>query len=141
MVGGLAIIDRIMARFRINILQVHNRGVRDGLILTMLDDAQESPRRPQIREIAKRPSSVLHSHVVANQSMVGMWPNSLERFFEQLVEPFQLDPADRPLLEAAARLQDVGYLINYDQHHKHSYHLILNSNLNGFNPSRVAIDR
>ena len=43
-----------------------------------------------------------------------------------------MDPADRPYLEAAARLQDVGYLINYDQHHKHSYHLILNSNLPGF---------
>ncbi len=38
MVTGLAIIDRIMARFKINLLQVHNRGLRDGLILTMIDD-------------------------------------------------------------------------------------------------------
>jgi exopolyphosphatase/guanosine-5'-triphosphate,3'-diphosphate pyrophosphatase len=35
------------------------------------------------------------------------------------------------LLECAARLQDVGYVINYDQHHKHSYHLIRNSRLPG----------
>ncbi len=28
-------------------------------------------------------------------------------------------------------LQDVGYLINYKQHHKHSYQLIVNSNLPG----------
>src|SRR5690606_9391565 len=46
---------------------------------------------------------------------------------------------DRPLLETAARLQDVGYLINYDQHHKHSYHLILHSRLPGFQPSELEI--
>ena len=53
------------------------------------------------------------------------------RIWEQLAEPLGLDPADRPLLECAARLQDVGYVINYDNHHKHSYHLIRNSRLPG----------
>jgi hypothetical protein len=42
-------------------------------------------------------------------------------------------------LETAARLQDVGYLINYDQHHKHSYHLILNSRLAGFRPRELEL--
>ena len=50
-----------------------------------------------------------------------------------------MDPADQPALEAAARLQDVGYLINYDQHHKHSYHLILNSRLPGFRPRELEL--
>ena len=36
-VAGLAIIDRLMRRFRVNRLQVHNRGIRDGLVLTMID--------------------------------------------------------------------------------------------------------
>ena len=40
--------------------------------------------------------------------------------------------ADRQLLMAAAMLQDVGYLIDYKQHHKHSYQLIVNSRLAGF---------
>lgn len=48
-----------------------------------------------------------------------------------MCEPFKLDPADRIILETAARLQDVGYVINYEQHHKHSYHLIRNSRLPG----------
>ena len=61
------------------------------------------------------------------------------RIFEQLAEPLGMDPADRPYLETAARLQDVGYLINYDQHHKHSYHLILNSNLPGFRPRELEL--
>ena len=43
------------------------------------------------------------------------------------------------MLEAAARLQDVGYLIDYDKHHKHSYHLILNSRLAGFRPQELDL--
>jgi exopolyphosphatase/guanosine-5'-triphosphate,3'-diphosphate pyrophosphatase len=61
------------------------------------------------------------------------------RLFEQLAERFELKAEDRPFLEAAARLQDVGYLINYDQHHKHSYHLILNSRLAGFRPRELEL--
>ncbi len=33
----------------------------------------------------------------------------------------------------------MGYLINYDQHHKHSYHLILHSRLEGFQPNELVI--
>ena len=36
-VAGLAVIDRMMRQFAVNLLQVHNRGVRDGLMLTMID--------------------------------------------------------------------------------------------------------
>jgi exopolyphosphatase/guanosine-5'-triphosphate,3'-diphosphate pyrophosphatase len=43
------------------------------------------------------------------------------------------------LLESAAWLQDVGYLINYEKHHKHSYHLILNSRLPGFKPHELEL--
>jgi len=42
-------------------------------------------------------------------------------------------------LEIAARLQDVGYVINYDQHHKHSYHLIRNSRLPGLRAHDVEL--
>ena len=41
-------------------------------------------------------------------------------------------PADeRLILEAAGLLHEVGYLINYERHHQHSYHLILHGNLRG----------
>ncbi len=59
--------------------------------------------------------------------------------YQQLAAAYELNPQDVTLLEAAARLQDVGYLINYDQHHKHSYHLILHSRLEGFQPSELEL--
>ncbi len=38
-VSGLAIVDRVMERFEVNMLQIHNRGVRDGLVLQMIEES------------------------------------------------------------------------------------------------------
>jgi exopolyphosphatase / guanosine-5'-triphosphate,3'-diphosphate pyrophosphatase len=136
-VPGLAVIDRLMRRLKVNRLQVHDRGVRDGLLLSMLDAAVGQPEvNPHDRDAAVERFAVAcgtdleHGRQVARLSA---------EIFAQLVEPFALDAEDRPLLEAAARLQDAGYLINYDQHHKHSYHLILNSRLAGFQPHELQL--
>jgi exopolyphosphatase/guanosine-5'-triphosphate,3'-diphosphate pyrophosphatase len=43
------------------------------------------------------------------------------------------------LLEGAAILHDIGYLINYAAHHKHSYHLIVHADLPGLTTREVAV--
>jgi exopolyphosphatase / guanosine-5'-triphosphate,3'-diphosphate pyrophosphatase len=137
-VAGLAIVDRVMDRLAVNILQIHNRGVRDGLLLTMIDQslghgssANLHDREAAIERLAVSAGGELeHGRHVAH--MAGL-------IFSQMTDVFKLDPADRLLLETAARLQDVGYLIDYDKHHKHSYHLILNSRLAGFQPHELEL--
>jgi exopolyphosphatase/guanosine-5'-triphosphate,3'-diphosphate pyrophosphatase len=52
--------------------------------------------------------------------------------WEQLAGPLGLKADDRELIESAALVANVGYLINFEGHHKHSYHLIRNSELPGF---------
>jgi exopolyphosphatase/guanosine-5'-triphosphate,3'-diphosphate pyrophosphatase len=136
-VPGLAVIDRLMRHLKVNRLQVHDRGVRDGLLLSMLDAAVGRPEvNPHDREAAvERFASVCGTDLEHGKQVAKL----SGQMFAQLCEPFSLDPEDRPLLEAAARLQDAGYLINYDQHHKHSYHLILNSRLAGFQPHELQL--
>ena len=48
-------------------------------------------------------------------------------------------PDDRQTLADAALLHDVGYHINYDQHHKHSYHLIVHAELLGMTPDEQVV--
>ncbi len=50
-----------------------------------------------------------------------------------------MTPVNRELLEAAALLHDVGYLVNYSKHHKHSYHLIVHSDLPGFTHREIDV--
>ncbi len=136
-VAGLAVIDRLMRHFEVNLLQVHNRGVRDGLILTMIDQQQgDVDQDPHNRETAiDRFAAACSGELVHGRQVARL----AGRIYQPLAQLYDLDPADQSLLEAAARLQDVGYLINYDQHHKHSYHLILHSGLPGFQPHELEL--
>src|SRR5262249_27717427 len=50
-VAAIAVVDRLMRRFKVNLLQVHSRGVRDGLLLTMIDNSLGTPStNPSDRE-------------------------------------------------------------------------------------------
>lgn len=136
-VAGVTIVDRVMRRFKVNRLQIHDRGVRDGLLLTMIDQslgatgADPHDQQAAIERFAAGCGCDLkHSRQTAR--LAGL-------MFEQLAEELGLAADDRRLLEAAAQLEDVGYLINYDKHHKHSYHLILNSRLPGFQPHELEL--
>ncbi len=136
-VAGLAIIDCLMQRFEVNSLQVHDGGVRDGLLLSMVQESGgvaapvPADREAGVEQFAVRCGvDLVHCRHVAHLAA---------RLFDQLAPRYDMPPADRALVRAAALLQDVGYLIDYEQHHKHSYHLILNSHLADFTPSELEI--
>jgi exopolyphosphatase/guanosine-5'-triphosphate,3'-diphosphate pyrophosphatase len=67
------------------------------------------------------------------------------RIFDQMRERLAESAAwlftdeNRQLLEGAALLRDIGYLVNYARHHKHTYHLIVHSDIGGFAPREVEI--
>ena len=139
-VAGLSIIDGLLKRFRCNTLVVHTRGVRDGLLREMIEEALGA---------AAGPADLAGQREAAIERLAAACSGELEhgrqvawlagRIFEQLAASLGLEPGDRDLLQWAARLQDVGYVINYDQHHKHSYHLIRNSRLPGVRPQDLEL--
>ena len=127
--AGLSIIDALMKRFRVNTLMIHTRGVRDGLVREMIDEALGTTvDDPAHRDAAIERLAAACSGELEHGRTVSLLAG---RIFDQLAAPLELMAGDKLLLECAARLQDVGYVINYDQHHKHSYHLIRNSRLPG----------
>jgi exopolyphosphatase/guanosine-5'-triphosphate,3'-diphosphate pyrophosphatase len=138
-VSGLAIIERIMVHLHVNVVQVHTRGVRDGLLLTMIQaslgvrrqNVSPEARRAAVEQFAKSCGVDLTFAKQVSRIAGSLWA--------QLAEPLGLRPADRDLIEAAALLANVGYLINFEGHHKHSYHLILNSELPGFEREQLRM--
>jgi exopolyphosphatase/guanosine-5'-triphosphate,3'-diphosphate pyrophosphatase len=135
-VAGLAIIERVMRHLRVNVVQVHTRGVRDGLLLTMVQQAAPASvstdeRRAAVEEFARNGGVDLpHARQVARIAG-SLW--------QQLAGPLALQLEDRELIESAALLANVGYLINFEGHHKHSYHLIRNSDLPGFERRQLQL--
>jgi exopolyphosphatase/guanosine-5'-triphosphate,3'-diphosphate pyrophosphatase len=148
-VAGLAVIERVMRHLHVNVVQVHTRGVRDGLLLTMIGSrhtpcavsygtTQRVPgvpateeRRAAVEEFAKNCGVDLQHARQVLRIAGSLW--------EQLAGPLELRLEDRELIESAALVANVGYLISFEGHHKHSYHLILNSELPGFERRQLQL--
>jgi exopolyphosphatase/guanosine-5'-triphosphate,3'-diphosphate pyrophosphatase len=123
------VIDCVMRYLKINVLQVHTRGVRDELLLTIIQGTPSQSMPPvEQRKAVER----FASHCGVDLEYGNQVARIAGELWHQLAVPLNLSNEDRPLLETAALLANVGYLINFDKHHKHSYHLIQNSELPGF---------
>jgi exopolyphosphatase/guanosine-5'-triphosphate,3'-diphosphate pyrophosphatase len=136
-VPGLMIIDRILKRFQVNVLQVHAYGVRDGLLMSMIENMQGTDGAGPLSsvEAIERFASACHVELEHARHAALL----TRHIYQGIAKRFDLPKEDLHLLEAAARLQDVGYLISYQGHHKHSYHLILHSRLETFRPHELAL--
>jgi exopolyphosphatase/guanosine-5'-triphosphate,3'-diphosphate pyrophosphatase len=135
-VAGVAIVDAVMQRLKVNTLRVHDRGIRDGLILSMIREiypqasaiAGKPPDRMQsVRAFAERCNyERAHSDHVARLAVQAFDQIAAQLAREGIVVGFESPPESaanhagaRALLEAAGVLHDVGYYINYEKHHKH----------------------
>jgi exopolyphosphatase/guanosine-5'-triphosphate,3'-diphosphate pyrophosphatase len=135
--AGLVVIERMMKLLRVNRLQIHDQGVRDGLLLRMIGrifngkfpgGQDNGDPLAGVKQFAAA-CGFEQQHALHVMHLAG-------QLFEQLQGPLQLRPGERLLLEAAALLHEVGYLINYEKHHQHSYHLIMHGNLRGLSPKQ-----
>ena len=135
--GGLVVAAEIMARLEARHLTVSGYGIREGLLLEMARvapkpaDPGEARERSVLSFAERCHYEVGHSHHVRDLAL---------QLFDAVGTRLGCDGADRRILADAALLHDVGYHINYENHHKHSYHLILHADLLGLAPEeQVAI--
>jgi exopolyphosphatase/guanosine-5'-triphosphate,3'-diphosphate pyrophosphatase len=136
-VAALAVAAEVLARFQARKLTVSAYGIREGLLLeaasvapTIADPGEARER--SVREFAERCHyEEPHARHVQRLSLA---------LYDALGSRLGCEPGDRQVLADAALLHDVGYHINYEKHHKHSYHLILHADLLGMSPvERVAV--
>lgn len=135
-VAGLVVTAEVMARLAAHEVVVSEYGIREGILL---EAAQVAPvvadpgeaRARSVRELAERCGfEAPHAEQVRRLAL---------RLFDALAARLELGPEDRQALADAALLHDIGYHINYDRHHKHSYHLIVHAPLLGIAPQEQVL--
>ena len=116
--AGLAVTAELLDRVRARSITVSAFGLREGLLLEMAGAKETSTPDPLrlFREFAERCQSD-RKHVEQVRTLA-------LQLFDQLGEELGCAPEERLLLEAAALLHDVGQLVSYRKHHKHSYELL-----------------
>lgn len=139
-VGGAAVLEAIMEELRIEEVRVSERGVREGLLVDYLARIEGSPHAlgRSVRETSVlqlgRSCEVDEGHAA-----------TVERLALSLFDSARsaglhgLGDKERELLRYAAYLHDVGDFISFTNHHLHSYYIIRNADLLGFDQREVAI--
>jgi exopolyphosphatase/guanosine-5'-triphosphate,3'-diphosphate pyrophosphatase len=134
--AGLAVAAEVSARIEPRGLVASAYGIREGLLLEtarvapVVSDPGEARER-SVREFAERCHyEEPHARQVQRLAL---------QLFDSLGARLGCAPADRQVLADAALLHDVGYHINYQKHHKHSFHLIQHADFLGMTPDEQAI--
>jgi exopolyphosphatase/guanosine-5'-triphosphate,3'-diphosphate pyrophosphatase len=139
-VAGSVLLDTILRRLNADEFTLCDLALREGLVLDYIH--RNSAR---IRKVDRYPD-VRRRSVIELAERCGYWPEHAQQvtkialaIFDQTRSAHGLKDRERDWLEYAAVLHDVGVHISYERHHRHSYYLIKNGDLRGFDPTETEI--
>lgn len=133
---GAMVLQAIMERVAATDIAITVNGLREGLFLEKFWAHLSYPTVVDVRRFGVLNMARIYRYQKGHANHVRYLAG---RLFDQLVPLHGYGVAERRLLEAAALLHDLGTIINYDDHHKHSETLIANSGLPGFRPRETAL--
>ena len=139
-VAGAVLLDTILRRLGAEELTLCDLALREGLVLDYIRrnrrqiaqvDKIPDVRRRSTLELAERCNYYAeHAQQVIRLALA---------LFDQTRAVHGLSDREREWLEFAALLHDIGGLISYARHHRHSYYLIKNGDLRGFTPDEIEV--
>ena len=139
-VAGAVLLDTILQRLGAEELTLCDLALREGLVLDYIRRHQKEivhieripdVRRRSVLELAER----CHYYADHARHIVSL---SLA-LFDQTRAIHGLGDREREWLEYAALMHDIGSHISFGRHHRHSYYLITNGDLRGFQPEEIEI--
>jgi exopolyphosphatase/guanosine-5'-triphosphate,3'-diphosphate pyrophosphatase len=139
-VAGAVLLDTILRRLGAEELTLCDLALREGLVLDYI-----RRNRRQIAQVVKIPD-VRRRSTLELAERCNYYAEHAQQvvrlalaLFDQTRAVHGLTDREREWLEFAALLHDVGGLISYARHHRHSYYLIKNGDLRGFHPDEIEV--
>ena len=139
-VAGAVLLDTILQRLGAKELTLCDLALREGLVLDYVRrhrreivhvDTIPDVRRRSALELAERCGyEPEHSRHVMHLAL---------RLFDETRARHALGDREREWLEYASLMHDLGIHISYPRHHQHSYYLIKNGALRGFDPDEIEV--
>ena len=137
-VAGAILLDELLRGLGAEEITLCDLSLREGLVLDFI-----ARHRKEIAQADRYPD-VRRRSVYELGERCNYWPEHAQQvarlavgLFDQTRPIHGLTDREREWLEYAAILHDVGVHISYESHHKHSYYLIKNGDLRGFEPEEI----
>lgn len=134
--AGALVLQAVMECLETGSVAVSVNGLREGLFFEQFWGHLSYPVISDVRQFSVLNKARIYQYSKAHANQVRFLA---DRLFEQLAPLHGYGAIELELLNAAALLHDLGTLISYDDHHKHSQTLIINSGLAGFSPRETAL--
>ncbi|RIK15379.1 MAG: hypothetical protein DCC51_14765 [Anaerolineae bacterium] len=129
-------LQAVMDELEMESVTISVNGLREGLFFEHFWQHLVYPVVSDVRQFSVLNKARIYQYSKAHANQVRFLAG---RLFKQLAPLHGYGRAEEELLDAAALLHDLGTLISYDDHHKHSQTLIINSGLPGFQPRETAL--
>jgi exopolyphosphatase/guanosine-5'-triphosphate,3'-diphosphate pyrophosphatase len=136
MPAAAVLVETILRRAGASELIACTWALREGLLLDLVRGGEKrrawrAARRRSVEALAaKFAGENGHGQQVARIALT---------LFDAAAPALRLRSSSRELLEYAALLHDIGHAIDHDRHHRHTYYLIRNAELLGFEPGEVEM--
>src|SRR6185369_14723366 len=136
MPAAAVLVDAILTRVRTPELMVCGWALREGVLLELarVNGPGAATRLGRHRAVAAL------AHRYAGDNAHGRQIATLATaLFDGMAPLLKLPPSSRELLEYAALLHDIGHAVDHGRHQRHTYYLIKNSELLGFEPEEIEL--
>ena len=137
--SGALILEQIFSELNIENITLSNYALREGIILDTIDKEHNTLLSGDLSDVRYRSLINLADHCRYDKPHAEQVLRLSLKIFDFASKIFVLTEKDKEYLEAAALLHDIGHSISHSQHHRHSYYLIRNSELLGFNDEETEI--
>lgn len=132
-IGANGFVLYLMEYLDVKQLTLSGKGIREGILYNdkilnghIVEDVLEYSLMTQVGKLSKFKSHTLNVHQLLNQLVL-----ALEPLFSFKYSNF--DGSIEKIVKTAGILHDLGSIINYYDHHEHTFYMILNSDINGVN--------
>jgi exopolyphosphatase/guanosine-5'-triphosphate,3'-diphosphate pyrophosphatase len=134
--AGAQVVARAMRRAGASRLTVCGQGLREGMFFQEFLQPAYPPIIPRLREFSVYNLGRLHGFEETHAAQVTRLALML---FDQLAGEHGYGAEERACLWAAGQLHDIGTVVDYYDHHKHSAYIILSAGLPGYSHREIAM--
>jgi len=139
-VAGAVLLDTILRELQAEELTLCDLALREGLVLDYVRQHRSEIKRVDQYPDIRRRSTVELAERCNWESAHSMQVTRLAlALFDQTMAAHGLGAREREWLEFASMLHDIGNHISYERHNRHSYYLIKNGDLRGFEPEEIEV--
>jgi exopolyphosphatase/guanosine-5'-triphosphate,3'-diphosphate pyrophosphatase len=133
---GAMVLLEVMNRLKVNQMELSVGGLREGVFYELFWAHLDPPIIPSVRRFSALNLARNYQYEKEHANHVSFLAGTL---FEQLAPLHGYGTEEREILQAAALLHDLGRIIGYSSHHKHTQTLLEYNGLPGYTSRETAL--